>query len=154
MKALGFAAKTVFSAAFFAACGGTSEVANDKAAPASDDEIIAQASPCTKGLAKLKEVFPNGDKTWWDRSKASPELKGNVDVTECCESMLKGDGGEDLSKIGTFRSSGCCAADYSGDGGNNLGNVPVFSACTPWGPPVPPAMRRPKSANDNDVAFA
>jgi hypothetical protein len=142
-KALGYAAKAVLSAAFLAACGGSgSETAtDDNASQPTDDEIIKAAPPCEKGLAKLKEVFPAGDKQFWNHTKAEiAALKGDKDVTACCESLIKSSNDTNLSQIGKFRSAGCCAADFSEASGNTSGNAPALTACTPWGPPVPPAM--------------
>ena len=141
-KALGYAAKTVLSAAFLAACGGSSDATTDdtNADVGTDDEIVARAPACKKGLAKLKEVFPTGDKSFWNHLKVDPALKGNADVTACCESIVKSSSDSaNLSKIQKFRTAGCCAADYTAESGTPNGNA-AAGACTPWGPPVPPAM--------------
>lgn len=131
-KALGYAAKTVLSAAFLAACGSEAASTDDgNVAPASDDEIIAGNVACKEGLKKLKEVFPNGDKQWFSHFKGpDPKLKGDKEVTACCESMLKGSE-TDFKKVGAFRNDGCCASEAQ-----NIG-----AACSPWGPPVPPSMK-------------
>jgi len=129
-KALGHAAKVVMSASFLAACGSEASTNDENVAPASDDEIIAGNAACKEGLKKLKEVFPDGDKQWWSMKGPNPKLKGDDAVTTCCESMLKG-GDSNLKKIGAFRNDDCCESEAK-----NIG-----TACTPWGPPVPPSMK-------------
>jgi len=136
-KALQYAAKTVLSAAFLAACGSEASTNDEDVAPASDDEIIAGNKACNEGLKKLKEVFPSGDKQWYSHFKGpDPKLKGQKAVTACCESMLKATNDDDtrLKKLGAFRNDGCCAAEYTAK--DDIG-----TACTPWGPPVPPSMK-------------
>jgi hypothetical protein len=136
-KALGYAAKVAIGAAFLAACGGSESqtTQDDNASAPSDDEIIKGDPACKDGLAKLKAAFPDGDKQWYSHAKADPKFVGDTNVTACCESMLKG-GNEDLTKVGKFRTSGCCAADFTSE------KAPIgVTACTPWGPPVPPSMK-------------
>jgi hypothetical protein len=156
-RALNYAAKTVMSAAFLAACGGSnndSQTSSD-VAPASDDEVISAESACKEGLAKLKEVFPSGDPHWFSHGGPDATLSADKDVTTCCESMLKapapppaassgkaGDAGpaagnDSLSRLAKFRQAGCCAAKYPA---TSNGESAIGMACTPWGPPVPPSM--------------
>jgi hypothetical protein len=143
-RALNYAAKTVMSAAFLAACGGTSESepATDDGQQASESEIISGQPSCREALATLKEVFPEGDQAWW-QGKTSPELKGNAEVASCCQSMLKStdDPMKSFRYQTKFRNAGCCSADYTAvKETNDAEPFNMGSACTPWGPPVPPSM--------------
>ncbi len=133
LRALGYAAKVALGAGFVVACGGSDATADDQVSPASDDEIIKGNSACTKGLAKLKEVFPTGDKQWYSHTGPDPKLVADKDVTACCSSLAKGTD-PTMSKLASYRNSGCCASDRSHETGAGI------SACTPWGPPVPPSM--------------
>jgi hypothetical protein len=136
MKALGYAAKVAIGAAFVAGCSsGSSEsdTATDNGSALSDDQIIEGDPACKDGLAKLKEAFPDGDHQWFSHPEPDETLKGDEAVTACCESIIKGP--SSVQKIAKFRGSGCCAADFPDD------NDAKLSACTPWGPPVPPSMK-------------
>jgi hypothetical protein len=141
-KALAFAAKTVVSAAFLSACGGT-----ESGGPPSDDDVSDDAlrsrSACSGQIAKLKAAFPKGDAHWWSSHAApDPALAGDHGVTQCCESILatrsSADAGPSAAPIEKFRTIGCCSADYDGEADAEKNRV--SSACTPWGPPVPPSM--------------
>ena len=139
-KALAYAAKAVLSAAFVTACTASDATTEDDNASApTDDEIVKGNPACKDGLTSLKEAFPTGDKRWYTHMTPDPKLVGDKDVTQCCESMVKSTT-TSLAKIGKFRDIGCCAADYSAAQKANPNESPVGSACTPWGPPVPPAM--------------
>jgi len=143
-----YAAKTVFSVAFLTACGTNGDGSDN----ASEGAVTSSLSPaCRGGLPKLQSAFPEGDHEWWDM-RADPALVGQADVTACCKEILVGteSHGESIDALlvgtGKFRNVGCCKADYhiasdAGpvDAGPSGFNGPGI-ACTPWGPPVPPAM--------------
>jgi hypothetical protein len=138
-RALGYAAKVALGAGFagfVVACGGSSDAAADQEeiTPATDDELIKATSACTQGLKSLREVFPRGDKDWYSHDAPDPKLVANKAVTACCHSMLTG-ADPTLSKLSSYRNTGCCASDRSTE--TAPGGV---TACTPWGPPVPPSM--------------
>jgi hypothetical protein len=144
-RALAYAAKTVFSVAFLAACASN----GDDSENASEGAVVSSLSPaCRSGLPKLERAFPDGDRNWWAMD-VNPALAGQEDVTACCKEIVPGDYSPDAAEaylhgIEKFRHVGCCSADYravadAGDAGLSPAQV-VGMACTPWGPPMPPAM--------------
>ena len=92
---------------------------------------------CKKALA---DAYPKGDPSWYDAFNPTPRVDTGVPVetlVQCCidnpPSADEGSGGG-----GGYRDSGCCSLNNETDGAiANLG-----LACTPWGPPMPRAMRR------------
>jgi hypothetical protein len=133
-RALGYAAKVALGASFVVACGGSEAKEDQEITPTSDDELIKGTSACTQGLKSLREVFPTGDQAWYSHDAPDPKLVANKTVTSCCHSMLSGND-PTLSKLESYRNKGCCASDRTAEiDGRGA------SACTPWGPPVPPSM--------------
>jgi hypothetical protein len=133
--ALRAAAKVAFSVVFLGGCGeaateeasdplasGTSEAdlksgchapAKDAAAPKlSCEQVVASAFP-------IEGNYPGAKKTV------------AVEVQQCCVELL------DKSHGALAAHRWDCCANLPVDAGQEIG-----IACTPWGPPVPPRMRR------------
>lgn len=161
--ALRSAAKLVLGMASFAAIGCSSEAADDTGA--STDAVMTKDDSTKKtddtmvdldlgngtGEATTKEckatlaaTFPSP--SFKDYGHATPQP---ADVLECCE--------QELAKHGSateYRWACCFAYDENAkvdpgkDGEVDSWEVPTLSshahgfACTPWGPPVPPKMKR------------
>jgi len=145
--ALRSAAKLVFGMASLVAC--TKETSED--ATTTDNSAVTSATKkknddcCTE---KLKETFPTQGGYQWT------PVPQSADVVACCDKELTKH--EASSK---YRWDCCVAYDPATvpDGGEPEGIG--FSgghgmACTPWGPPVPPAMKRrmPKRVDQQLVA--
>jgi hypothetical protein len=103
---------------------------------ASNEALTSDKKDCNGGTPKtcqelLDETFPGPDRFG---QKLHVE---DDDVIACCESVLG---------IGTSQPSrgahlwACCSA--SADGKTELASKAPGFACTPWGPPVPPPMKR------------
>lgn len=113
-----------------------------KAAPSKDAACDADATTTALSCKeKLAATFPNGDPNWWSGRHDWLDDGGVVDVSvtdptlaACCEELArpKSDAGpwQDLDGLNAVRESGCCKVNGWGQG----------SSCTPWGPPMPPAM--------------
>ena len=77
----------------------------------------------------MKAAFPNGDDTsWWDE----PNVQ-DAALAACCNATLAAvdPNGNDWKSTDEFRKSGCCSVKDV---------TSAWSACTPWGPPVPPSV--------------
>jgi hypothetical protein len=155
--ALRAAAKVAFSVAFLGGCGGATSpgladedlTANGKGtgyggesgktAPASD---ASTASPPGPGYDKDASTTP--PLTCEQAINAAFPVEGNypgtpqavsVHVQECCADTLAASRG-----VMENHRWDCCA-NLPADAGNE-----VAIACTPWGPPVPPSMKRRSNA--------
>jgi len=92
--------------------------AGQPAPPKSCDQVLASAFPDAGGF------------TWnWEKDGGAPVAD---DVKSCCEETLSKNFGQ-----GPYRWACCDALDNGASSSQNIG-----IACTPWGPPVPPRMRR------------
>jgi len=99
--------------------------------------VGSKNSNCTKDAGPPKQTceqvlasaFPDAGEGWpeGDFSNASKETK------ECCIAELKAKGYES-----PHRWTCCMATNW----GQDANDQQVSIACTPWGPPVPPAMKR------------
>jgi hypothetical protein len=122
--ALKAAAKVAFSLAFLNGCGvpTTSE-------PASTESAL-EGKPCCD--ATLEAAFPNPP------GPDSKPVTATKEILACCTAELDTDGFEAKHR------AQCCydLVDESGDGGWPNGPLAGHVACTPWGPPVPPAFDR------------
>jgi hypothetical protein len=157
LEALRAAARVAFSVAFLGGCAAANANADDEALtsggpeaaesdlkggtpakkkkPASVGATSPTASaPChadagTKPPVSCEQVLASAFPT----PGMYPGEKKNVssDVEACCEKELLSDEGMGTSK----HRWDCCANVTSND-------PKIMIACTPWGPPVPPAMRR------------
>lgn len=78
---------------------------------------------------RLKAAFPNGDEqNWFD----APHVD-DAALAACCNAAgaALDPNGNDWKSLEEFRNSGCCSVKDV---------TTVSSACTPWGPPVPPSV--------------
>lgn len=163
--ALRAAAKVAFSVAFLGGCSAASPAAEDADPTANDDGVepgITESDLSGKTATKKKPrvVTPASTSCRQNDSGAPkpscenvvaaafptdsdyPGTKQSVakDVQTCCAELLTASQGS-LAK----HRWDCCA--------NVAPGVDVAQACTPWGPPVPPAMRSAKRhAKLNEVA--
>ncbi len=161
-SALSAAARVAFSVALVSACsqadsgdvksadaltggepprGGGSTGATPKHemsdAGASCDAAIDPGVPaftCTE--RGIKDLFVTND-------AGDPEIdptKVNSDVVACCEKQLSAVDNRDAGPVSWEVISACCY-DVVGVTGGWPYPTRHPRACTPWGPPVPPAMR-------------
>lgn len=87
----------------------------------------AAADPSTEAECRtaLSAAYPNGDDNWYQPQNPTPRKETEVStaaLVSCCEKHAGTLGDQD------YRSLGCCSAKFDG------------AHCTPWGPPMPPAM--------------
>lgn len=166
-SALRAAAKVAFSMAFLGGCSSparspdgapgegydsvTSDVTDKAPAPptASASAAPAPVPPCHDAGApkrSCKEVVASAfpDAGWVSPGEGKPV---GADVKACCEELLSSGDLLDFPERWA-----CCDAVGAFQGG---GDPKIAMACTPWGPPVPPAMRRraPKPAPQPRPAF-
>ncbi len=116
---------TLFAA--LGACGGGTP-AHSTAPPSNKGTANAPARPTTDAecRAALTEAFPNGDPKWYQGDHGTARVAtgtSDADLVACCDSLSKTASTED------YRQLGCCSTKFDGP------------HCTPWGPPMPPAMR-------------
>jgi hypothetical protein len=159
--ALRAAAKVAFSVAFLGGCGGATSsgladedlTANGKGAePGKAHGDAGQASSPAADAATTNPSGPGHDE---DASTTPPlacaqaidaafPVEGDypgtpqavsVHVQECCADALAASQG-----VMEHHRWDCCA-NLPADAGNE-----VAIACTPWGPPVPPSMKRRSNA--------
>lgn len=151
--ALRAAAKVAFSVAFIGGCAAQAAEADDAAnpdgtEPATAAEADLSAKNKTKKNSDKTSTLPSGchhedasvPQLSCDQVIAAafptegtyPGAKQSVsaEVQTCCAEAL------DKSQGLAAHRWDCCA-NLPADAGPNVG-----LACTPWGPPVPPAMRR------------
>jgi hypothetical protein len=114
------------------ACGGGSGGGATKTnePPSNNPTPPAMGKPSPQSEAEcrdaLKAAWPNGDPKFYDPDEGTPRVATDVsdaDLAACCE--------RHQAKLSTddYRDLGCCSAKWEG------------GHCTPWGPPMPPAMR-------------
>jgi hypothetical protein len=109
------------------------------AEPAEDTVAGLVSELCADGCeAALKGAYPNGDPNWYDAARPTQRVRTRVPVAtlvECCSDLAAS-----LDAVGegyAIRDTGCCSLNNETHAVENLG-----LACTPWGPPMPRAMRR------------
>jgi hypothetical protein len=146
--ALKAAAKVAFSVALLDGCAGATKGVSGTPDPGgseavtstngSDKKHDAGNADASDGQplscdAVLAETFPAPDKYQWQGVPQSAE------VVSCCDAELTAKG--DASR---YRFECCVAYDpaVSDGGADGVLAQKHGSACTPWGPPVPPAMKR------------
>jgi hypothetical protein len=123
--ALKAAAKVAFSVAFLNGCGSAAEPAEEAAT--NENAIHSDGCPSTGCDALLEAAFPKpGDYQW----EPVPQSK---QVVACCERELA------KHDAATKYRWDCCVA-FDPETGHHASQDHGL-ACTPWGPPVPPAMR-------------
>ena len=148
--ALRAAAKMAFSVAFVGGCSSSAPGVPADDYPGGEGPATAESGythggkPCTKDAsapprpaldcdALVNAAFPDAG--------AWPDGKPLVskEVASCCEKIILGQEG-DGGRAHPHRWTCCAALDWGQGSSQELG-----TACTPWGPPVPPAMRRRES---------
>ncbi len=134
-KALAAAARVAFSVAFFAGCSaqdpGSAEQGGAEAdlrsgcnnAPRHPPRKDAAAPPALTCEQEVAAAFPGDDEYPGVKQAVSARVKA------CCAELLE-------AKGSPIEHRWACCANLEGDAGFLVSN-----ACTPWGPPVPPAMR-------------
>lgn len=91
--------------------------------PAAPGTSAPQANvPCGE---RLEAAFPDGGAMWFVND---PPITKDPALAACCE-RLEAATAPDV-RVEVVRASGCCHVEFPG----------WVAACTPWGPPVPPAM--------------
>jgi hypothetical protein len=129
LAALRAGARVAFSTALLAGCSagpetGTSDPATDNLTGKSD------AGACVPGAKfsctdLIEAAFPGTD----DPSPGTKQTVAHA-VQACCAEEL-------AAKRGFIEHRWACCANLDPSDSTHVG-----AACTPWGPPVPPAMRR------------
>jgi hypothetical protein len=123
-RALSAAVRVAFGLGAVAACNQTepppSAPAGTNATPASSQG--EPEKPKKKCHEILASTFKQPDENWYD---PQPKMS-DPDVVRCCTQLAKNEGGGTAA----VRSSGCCHVAFD----------EVYAHCTPWGPPVPPAI--------------
>jgi hypothetical protein len=139
-RALRSAAQISFLSLPMVACGGPSYTpVQDASAPGGDtpgdgDGEKLGAAECDKAL---KDAYPNGDPNWFNSSMPTKRAETGVPVAtlvQCCNDIIAA-GASDITL--TLRDTGCCSLNNETQAVEGVG-----VACTPWGPPMPRAMRR------------
>lgn len=148
--ALRAAAKVAFSMAFLTGCAASTDLANadndvdgDGTDPGTAESDISSkkntaskiaTSRCTKKPTPPKQSCEQLINAAFPTDGDYPGTKQNVskEVQACCTDLLTKPGPDGLGM--TAHRWDCCA--------NSTPGVDVFMACTPWGPPVPPSMKR------------
>lgn len=152
--ALRAAAKVAFSVAFIGGCAAQAAEADDATNPeGTEPATTAEADLSAKNKTKKKSETSSALPSGCHHADASvPKLsceqvvnaafptEGNypgkkqsvsAEVQTCCAELLTDrDGGLPAHRWD-------CCANLPADAGQNVG-----IACTPWGPPVPPSMKR------------
>jgi hypothetical protein len=112
--------------------------------PAPDEELACDAATgqgapvdaaqvaCCDDL--VGELAPTGEGNWEEEWQAWQAAAADPDVQGCCGVLVAAVEQDSAARatIGWQALSACCDAL----------EFPAGPACTPWGPPVPPALRR------------
>jgi hypothetical protein len=92
----------------------------------------APAAPGTSGpetsvpcAERLEAAFPDGGAPWFVNE---PPITKDPALVTCCERIEAATAPD--ARVDVLRASGCCHVEFPG----------WVAACTPWGPPGPPAM--------------
>ncbi len=168
--ALKAAAKVAFSIVFLQGCAGavSQEGAKDEGegyAKSESDVVLAKKQPesrprrslgkkaCedagtttppepTSCEATLAAAFPTPSEYKWEPEPQSKE------VVDCCRAALA-----DGSEAGQYRWDCCVAYDAADPNKETASSSAKNFACTPWGPPVPPSIKRSRKANPEIAAW-
>lgn len=157
LEALKAAARLTMSAAMSVAvlggCTAAAEEAGDDAEKTESDVTAKKpaAPPKKKGASVsdechkdagppkltcdqvLASAFPEGEDGWF----GNDEKKLTAAELACCTEQIQASAKDELGLNRGKYHWACCTATNWGQG---LGDIGM--ACTPWGPPVPPAMKR------------
>ena len=149
-RALKSAAQIAFLS-FIAGCGAApaegAETQSDESANTASDALAGKScggnTPTTDKSCKdaIKAAYPNGDPDWFGQgTPRKPTSTTDAQLAKCCEQVYFKNGQQN---IGTpdMRNSGCCTVL------RNSHSTVLGLACTPWGPPMPVAMRRAARRN-------
>jgi hypothetical protein len=124
-RALSAAIRVAFGLGAAAACNQNepppSSPNGTNATPASSQS--EPEKPKKKCHEILASTFKQPDETWYD---PQPKIT-DPDLVRCCTQLAKKEGGGATAEV---RASGCCHVAFD----------EVYAHCTPWGPPVPPAI--------------
>jgi hypothetical protein len=143
--ALRAAAKVAFSVAFLAGCSSaeSTEATDENGNNADGTQAASTESDIKSGKTPACHHDSGAPKLTCDQIVAAAfPTEGNypgkkqavsLEVQNCCEELLSKNHGL------TAHRWDCCA-NLPADAGNGVG-----IACTPWGPPVPPAMKSRRS---------
>lgn len=139
--ALRAATKVAFSVAFLGGCTAGSDLADDDLASSSDE--LSKGCRKAKDKTEQKDAGATKPLTCEQVVNAAFPVEGDypgaklpvsVQVQSCCVELLE----KSQGALAQHRWD-CCANLPAGAGQS------VNIACTPWGPPVPPAMKRRRS---------
>jgi hypothetical protein len=116
---------TLFGA--LGACGGGGTAATKPVSNTPPPGETRNVTPESEAdcRAALTAAFPNGDDKWFDPNQKTQRAPTDVPdeaLASCCERHAATFGTE------AYRDLGCCSTKWEG------------MHCTPWGPPMPPAM--------------
>lgn len=140
--ALRAAARVAFGVVVLGGCSGAREPADEASAtesginekkepPCHEDAAKPEKPSCDAVLVSAFADAGPDDFVWNDPSNPRPPV--SAEVKACCEEKLTA---ETATWNIPYRWSCCAAID------NGIGNPKIGTACTPWGPPVPPSMMR------------
>lgn len=130
-RALAAAVRVALGSALLVACGGRLGNETEGSTVPSQDPSRAPSSqtPSTSEVscdARLATVFPDGGAPFYVNDKP---LSSDPALVACCNELAAK--ASPMTRTETIRASGCCHVAFDEN---------AQSACTPWGPPVPPAM--------------
>jgi hypothetical protein len=128
--ALRATSKVVFSVAFIAGCSNGDEAEETKPVQEAQVKSNTEAGACEGKYSCediVKDAFPTPG-----RYPGQAATTTNL-VKQCCTELL-------VSKRGMIENRWDCCANHSEP--SEADKETLWMACTPWGPPVPPAMRR------------
>ncbi len=134
-RALAAAVRVALGSALVVACGG--RLANEtegSSVPSQDPGRAASSQPPSASApqppcdARLAAAFPDGGAPFYVNDKP---LSADPALVACCNELAAK--ATPMTRTEAIRASGCCHVAFDED---------AQSACTPWGPPVPPAMPR------------
>jgi hypothetical protein len=133
LAALNAASKVAFSVAVLAGCS-SSEPVEQGASPSQESEVRSNACGGKKFTCDdlVKAVFPTPG------NYPGQSIATSAQVKQCCTELLQAKGAQLENRWD------CCAnrAPTADAGENSESELNLFVACTPWGPPVPPAFER------------
>lgn len=124
IAALRAAAKVAFGVAFLTGC--STENADDGTNDPAQEAEVKSAGTKTKKFSCIDLVnaaFPE------EGGYPGKAVKTTAEVRQCCSDILVESGGMSAHRWD------CCANHEAKD------DQKIGTACTPWGPPCPPAMR-------------
>jgi hypothetical protein len=145
-RALKSAAQIAFLS-FIAGCGsatqGEASEAQTEEGATAGSEALAKHTSCVHDprlsdkscRAAIQGAYPNGDPDWYGQgTPRTPTPTSDATLAKCCEQLFFKNGSNDGTP--ELHNSGCCTI-------LKLAQSSVVGvACTPWGPPMPVAMRR------------